>query len=160
MSSDELFVLAVMSALHEVKLEAIVVGNGAAILQGVPVTTQDLDLLVRDTPLNLKKIARVGRLLGATPRLISDLSVALRIDAPTGTVDILFDGIAGGLTFQRLRSRAARIEIREHHANVALLEDVIASKRAANRPKDRAVLPMLENALRVKTALAKMAEDE
>lgn len=157
MSSDELFVLAVMSCLREAKLEAIVVGNVAAILQGVPVTTQDLDLLIRDTPANRKKVTKLGSLLGGTPRPISELSDALRIDAPNGTVDILFDEIPGGLTFQRLRSRATRVEVEGEHANVALLDDVIDSKRAANRPKDRAVLPMLEEALRVKAALARIA---
>jgi predicted nucleotidyltransferase len=150
----------VLSALREAKLEAIVVGNVAAILQGAPVTTQDLDLLVRDTPLNRKKISLLGRALGATPRLISELSVTMRIDARAGTVDILFDEISGGLKFQRLRARAARINIGGHRARVALLEDVIASKRAANRPKDRAVLPMLEDVLRIKTTLAKVTPKE
>ncbi len=62
-SSDEAFVLAVLKALKESSLEAIVVGSVAAVLQGSPVTTQDMDLLVRDTPTNRKKIADgAGRL--------------------------------------------------------------------------------------------------
>ena len=35
-----------------VGLDAIVIGNSAAALHGVPVTTQDIDIFVRDTPRN------------------------------------------------------------------------------------------------------------
>ncbi len=43
------------AALHEAKLEAILIGNGAASLQGAPVTTVDLDFYYRATPVNPKK---------------------------------------------------------------------------------------------------------
>jgi hypothetical protein len=104
-SSDEAFVLSVLAALKKVRLEAIVVGSVAGILQGSPVTTQDLDLLVRDTPVNRKKIQALATALGARPREISELSSALRIDLPAATVDLLFDQIPGNLTFQALRVR-------------------------------------------------------
>jgi hypothetical protein len=41
-------------------------GSVAAVLQGAPVTTQDLDLLVRDTPTNRQKIEELGDRLGAS----------------------------------------------------------------------------------------------
>src|SRR4051794_25004416 len=152
MSSDEAFVLAVFEALTNARLEAIVVGNVAAILQGAPVTTQDIDLLVRDTVTNRRKIAAVGRTLGARPRRVSTLTEMLRIDAPAGTVDLIFDRIPGRLSFQALRSRAIRLEVAGREALVARLDDVIASKEAADRPKDRAQLAALRDALRVKNA--------
>jgi hypothetical protein len=37
-------------------LEAVLIGNAAAALQGAPVTTVDLDFLFRKTPANLKKL--------------------------------------------------------------------------------------------------------
>ncbi|MCL2725646.1 MAG: hypothetical protein FWD69_14525 [Polyangiaceae bacterium] len=46
-SSDEDFVESVARALEASKLDAIVVGATAAVLQGAPLTTQDVDLLVR-----------------------------------------------------------------------------------------------------------------
>ena len=143
----------VLAGLAETKLEGIIVGNVAAILHGAPVTTQDLDLIVRDTPRNRTKIEALGAYLGARPQPISPLTATLRIDAAPGTVDLLFDQIAGGLRFQSLRSRARKIEVGPHHALVARLEDVIASKEAAGRPKDRAVLPILRDTLRIKQAL-------
>jgi len=153
MSSDEAFVIAVLTALKAVQLEAIIVGNVAAILQGAPVTTQDIDLLVRDTTRNRRKIAALGRALGTKPRRVSPLSDSLRIDALAGTVDLLFDRIPGRLSFQALRSRAVRLDLAGTEAIVARLDDVIASKAAADRPKDRAQLAALRDTLRVKSAL-------
>jgi hypothetical protein len=153
MSSDEAFIVQVLGALKATRLEAIVVGNVAAILQGVPVTTQDLDLLVRDTPLNRQKIDAMGAVLGARPRRISPLADVLRIDAPGGTVDVVFAHLPGGLSFERVRARAVRLALGAQRAVVARLEDVIASKAAADRPKDRAQLPILRDTLKVKGAL-------
>lgn len=153
MSSDELFVVAVLAALKRVRLEAIVVGSVAGILQGAPVTTQDLDLLVRDTPANRKKIAALGAALGGQARPISELSSALRIHLPAATVDLLFDQLPGNLTFQGLRARSAVIAVGGERARVARLEDVIKSKEAAGRPKDLAQLPMLRDTLRVLQAV-------
>lgn len=39
---------------------------------------------------------------------------------------------------------------------VASLEDIIAAKEAANRPKDRATLPLLKEALEVQKAVAQV----
>ncbi len=154
MSSDEAFVVHVLAALGTVRLEAVVVGNVAAILQGAPVTTADIDLLVHDTPANRKKIAALGRALGSAPRRLSPLSDALRIDLPAGTIDLLFDSLPGKLSFQSLRSRAVRISLGDQKAVVAALADVIASKQAAGRKKDLAQLPVLVDTLKVKLALA------
>jgi hypothetical protein len=42
----------------------------------------------------------------------------------------------------------------QQEAVVARLEDIIASKEAADRPKDRAQLPILRDTLKVSAALA------
>jgi hypothetical protein len=43
----------VAAALAEVRLEAILIGNAAAAIQGAPVTTVDFDFMFRATPVNL-----------------------------------------------------------------------------------------------------------
>jgi hypothetical protein len=154
MSSDEAFVVRVLAALRVSRLEAIIVGNVAAVLQGAPVTTQDLDLLVRGTVANRRKIAAFAAELGGAVRQISPLSDTLRIDIPAGVVDLLFDALPGRLSFQSVRSRALRSKIVDERALIARLDDVIASKEAANRPKDRAQLPILRDTLKVTAALA------
>jgi hypothetical protein len=154
-SSDEAFVLEVLAALEQTGLEALVVGSVAAVLQGSPVTTQDLDLLVRDTPANRQKIEMLGHCLGARPREVSSLANVLRIDAASAPVDLLFDRLPGELSFESLRSRSVAIDLAGRTATVASLEDVILSKEASGRPKDHAQLPILRDTLRVKKALEK-----
>ena len=46
-------------------LEAVLIGNAAAALQGTPVTTIDVDFLFRKTPANLKKLKAIASDLGA-----------------------------------------------------------------------------------------------
>jgi hypothetical protein len=51
-------------------------------------------------------------------------------------------------SFNSLRSRANEVEFEDERMTVAALADIIASKRAANRPRDRAVLDDLEKTLK------------
>src|SRR2546430_3285390 len=68
MSSDisEKTLVALAKALRAVKLEAIVIGNSASMLNGAPVTTQDIDLLIRDTKANRRKLARFADEIGGS----------------------------------------------------------------------------------------------
>ncbi len=150
------FLKALARALRDTKLEAIVVGNTASILNGAPVITEDVDLLVRDTSLNRKKLQRLAQLLGgSSPVPVSDLARTERIYGAAVQVDILYDRIPPRMSFESVRSRAERMTIGGESLMVAALGDVIRSKEAANRPKDRAVLPILRDTLAVKRALAK-----
>jgi hypothetical protein len=55
--------------------------------------------------------------------------------------------IHGVRSYESLRSRAIEVRLDESGLLVADLKDIIRSKRAANRPRDRAVLPILEATL-------------
>jgi hypothetical protein len=154
MSPDEVFIVALLRGLKAVDLEAIIIGNAAAAIQGAPVTTQDIDLLVRDTPRNRQKIERLSETLGAArPVSIGPLTSAQRITGGAWPIDILFETMSGDLGFASVRSRSRAVPIADVTATVASLEDVIASKEAAGRPKDLAVLPILRDVLRVMHAL-------
>jgi hypothetical protein len=114
------------------------------------VTTQDVDLLIRDTPLNRTKLLRLAADLGAArPVDVSELTSTQRIIGAAWPIDILFETISGGLYFASIRSRAKSIPLGDVTATVASLEDVIRSKEAAGRAKDLATLPILRDALRV-----------
>lgn len=58
--------------------------------------------------------------------------------------------IHGVRSFAGLRSRATRLELGGHPILVASLADIVRSKRAAGRPRDRAVLEILERTLHEK----------
>jgi hypothetical protein len=64
--------------------------------------------------------------------------------------------VDGVRSFEGLKRRAEAVRFGRHSLLVASLEDVIKSKAAANRPQDRAVLPLLRMTLDEKAA----AEEE
>ncbi|MEQ8211083.1 MAG: hypothetical protein RH917_14750 [Lacipirellulaceae bacterium] len=141
------------------KLEAIVIGNSAAALQGVPITTQDIDLFVRDTKVNQEKIKSLVVALGpgvVASRPFEPSSKMIRIEGLAFDIDIVFE-LSSRVKFESLRSRASEIPIGSGKLKVADLSDVVAAKKAANRPKDVASLPILEHALEVRR---EMKDDE
>jgi predicted nucleotidyltransferase len=153
MSSDisEKTLVTLAKALLTAKLEAVVIGNSGSMLNGVPVTTQDIDLLIQDTALNRRKLAAFAREIGGSaPVLVSELSKVEWIEGRLAVpVEIHYDRISGGLTFSSVRSRAQSVDVGGQKLLVAALADIIRSKQAAGRDKDVAVLPMLRNALAV-----------
>jgi predicted nucleotidyltransferase len=147
-------VLSVLArVLEECGLEAILIGNAAAAVQGAPVTTLDLDFLFRKNPRNLAKLKSVAKALGAVilrPYYpASDLFRLVRDD--DGLQVDFMSAIHGVRSFESLRSRAWRLKLDGSAILVADLADVVRSKRAAGRPRDRAVLEILERTLDEKT---------
>jgi hypothetical protein len=139
----------VAQALAARRLEAVMVGNAAAALHGAPVTTLDIDFMFRKTPANLQKLKGVARDLGAAilkPYYpVSDLYRVVNDDQGL-QLDFMarLDGVR---SFEGLRSRAEAVEFGHARLLVASLSDVIASKRAAGRPRDLAVIEVLEKTL-------------
>ncbi len=150
MSHDEAFLQRLGEVIAELRLDAIVVGMTAASLQGVPLLTQDVDLLIRDTKRNREKLRMLATRLGASPspitRELSDVVTYLGAPAP---IDVLFDVMPGGLRFETVRSRAVKVEVGKSRLRVAALEDVAKSKRAVGRAKDKAQLLVIEDVLKL-----------
>ncbi|MBM3746405.1 MAG: hypothetical protein FJW34_11465 [Acidobacteria bacterium] len=143
--------------LGEHRLEAVLIGNAAAALQGAPVTTLDFDFLFRKTPANLRKLKAVARSLGAMilkPYYPASDLWRLARDEDSLQVDFMAR-IHGVRSLASLRSRACRIDFDGHELVVADLADIIRSKRAAGRPRDRAVLEVLARTLDEKKSLQK-----
>ena len=142
-----LFTLA--RVLNEQGLEAILIGNAAAALDGAPVTTLDFDFLFRKTPGNLRKLKAVAKSLDAILlRPYYPVSGLFRIQRDEDTLQVDFmSRIDGVRSFPALGRRARRVDFGGYALLVADLGDIIKSKRAAGRPRDRAVLEILEKAL-------------
>jgi predicted nucleotidyltransferase len=139
----------VLYAMRLYRLEGILIGNAAAALHGAPVTTLDFDFMFRETPVNLRKLKDVSRTLDAVIlrpyypvsklyRMVND-DLGLQVD--------FMPVIHGVRSFESLRSRTTTITIVGYELRLAALKDIIASKRAAGRPRDRAVLEILERTL-------------
>jgi hypothetical protein len=135
-----------LRALVEEGVDFIVVGLAAAALQGAPAVTQDIDLWFAD--LSDPALARALRRVGATyiPPTIQNPPLIAGGDAGLFDIVVHMHGLA---TFAQEARRAVRIPIGTVEVPVLPLARVIASKKAAGRPKDRAILPALEDALRV-----------
>jgi predicted nucleotidyltransferase len=150
----------VARALQKVGLEAVLIGNAAAALQGAPVTTVDFDFLFRRTPRNLARMKRFAAALGATVLRpyypASDLFRVVR-DEDGLQVDLMAT-VHGLRSFEDVRARAATITIDDVPVLVASLADIVKSKRAAGRPRDLAVLEVLEKALEETSRPAREAE--
>ena len=143
----------VVAALAAVRLEAILIGNAAAAIQGAPVTTVDFDFMFRTTPPNLAKLKRFAHQLEAMIfRPYYPASALYRVvNDERGLQADFMPVIHGVKSFNSLRSRAEKMQFGAHGLWVASLADIIASKRAAGRQRDRAVLDILEATLREKT---------
>ena len=153
------FLVEIGSALKHVDLEAVLIGNAAAALQGAPVTTVDFDFLFRKTSRNLQKLKLLARRLDATVLRpyypASDLYRVVRDDG----LQIDFMGAIHGIrSFEGLRDRSTDIEVDGVELRVAALSDIIKSKKAAKRPRDLAVVDMLEKALEETSRQTKAAQ--
>jgi hypothetical protein len=135
--------------LDDLKFEAILIGNAAAALQGAPVTTIDFDFLFRKTPRNLAKLKTfAGRLKATVLRPYYPVSGLYRVTREDDGLQVDFMATVHGIrSFEGVKARATTLDIEGVPITVAALSDIIRSKRAARRPRDLAVLEILEKAL-------------
>lgn len=142
------YLVAIGDALQHAALDAILIGNAAAALQGAPVTTVDFDFLFRKTRRTLAKIRAVADVLGATiVRPYYPAADIYRVVRDDGLQIDFMASIHGIRSLEGLRARADTIDVGGSTITVASLPDIIKSKRAARRPRDLAVLEVLEKAL-------------
>lgn len=143
------FLVEIGRLLGQLNLEAVLIGNAAAALQGVPVTTVDFDFLFRRTTRNLRKLRALARALRATVlRPYYPASEMYRVVREDDGLQVDFMATIHGIrSFEGVRARASTVEIEGTQLLVASLRDIIKSKRAARRPRDLAVLEILEKAL-------------
>ena len=140
--------LAFLKALRESGVDFLVVGLSAAALQGAPAVTQDIDLWFKDLadPRLAAALARVGAFYipptASTPPLFAG--------AGTDLFDIVVH-MHGLGSFDEEAGHAVPIRVGDGDVPVLPLARIIVSKRATRRPKDLAILPALEDALRAQS---------
>jgi predicted nucleotidyltransferase len=154
----------IAQALQAVSLEAVLIGNAGAALQGAPVTTVDFDFFFRKTTVNLGKLKRLAAHLDATVlRPYYPVSNLYRVVRERDGLQIDFmPTIHGARSFEGVRDRASDVAVGAVSVRVASLDDIIRSKKAAKRPRDLAVIELLEKArdqARSKKAAARRPEE-
>ncbi len=145
--------------LNEESVDYVVVGGFAAVIRGSSLPTRDIDIVPSRSADNLDRLGRALQRMGAKIRtdsepvpapmdgaFLANMPLMLNLVTDFGEMDLTFvpAGRAGG--FDGWRVAATEEEVSEGlSVVVASLEDIIDSKRAANRPKDQMALPYLES---------------
>ena len=139
----------IANTLHMVRLEAVMIGNAAAALHGAPVTTLDIDFMFRKTPTNMRKLKDFAKELDAQIlKPYYPVSSLYRVVNEDTGMQIDFMSILHGIkSFENLRSDAVEVDFEGYTLKVASLEKIIRSKKALGRPRDRAVIEILEKTL-------------
>jgi hypothetical protein len=147
----------ILRVLAEHAVEFVVIGGLAAALHGADYLTVDLDVTPRRTRANLERLSAA----------LAELEARIRVAGIPDGMPFSHDGRSlGGAAVWNLRTKFGDLDLAMEPAGfaegwddlhpgvvvvnlggipteVAGLADVIASKEAADRPKDRAMLPML-----------------
>jgi len=140
---------ALLEALNALGVRYLIVGMGAALLEGAPGTTQDLDLWFGS--IDEERLREAARRAGGIYTSGSGLQPPALGGEGLDRVDLVLT--ASGLdSFEREFMGAREYDLDGVRIKVLPLERVIVNKRAAKRPKDAAQIPMLEAALAARRA--------
>jgi len=138
------------------RVDYVLIGGLAATLHGSSALTNDADICPDPSPENLERLAAAlrdmkarvrneaepdGVTFSADPDFLRRMQL-VNLTTRFGDFDIAFQP-AGDQGYANLVRRAVEMEIDGTVVRVASLADIIRSKEAANRPKDRATLPIL-----------------
>lgn len=150
--------LAIFDALAGHEVDFVVIGGFAAWTLGVPIVTTDVDIVFDPTPKNVDLLVAALRDLEAVYR--DPMGRRIEADAPrllsasggghhllqtrAGDLDVL--RASGEFDFARLDPIAIHLDVGGFALRFAPLDAIIEMKTQADRPKDRAVLPLLHAA--------------
>jgi len=146
--------LKALETLNRHGVRYVLIGGFAGKLHGSTILTVDIDICYARDPENLELLVAALRELHPTLRGAPD-DLPFRLDAMTirngdaftfvtdaGDLDILGTP-AGTGGYEELARTAVRMDLGDVTIDVASLDDLIAMKRAAGRPRDRAHLEVL-----------------
>jgi hypothetical protein len=139
-------------------VDFVVIGGVAAVVHGSAQITRDLDITYSDDVANLDALGAAlvtldARLRGVAERVpfVPDAAAlrhtgVLRLDTVDGPLVML----AGSVGYEHLRERALEVPVNGVSIRVASMEDLLAMKRAAGRPKDLLAVEELEAIARLR----------
>jgi hypothetical protein len=146
----------ILFRLADERVDFIGVGMVSAILQGVPLTTMDLDIVHRRSPENVERLLRVLRDLNAVarndPRLLRPNESHLLgpghilLKTRFGDFDCL-GTIDSGRGYEELLPVSVPLEFEGRRFQFVSLRELLAIKKRAGRPKDLAAIPYIESTI-------------
>ena len=146
------------NALAHHAVRYLLIGKTGALFHGYPDTTQDVDLFVDPPPANRRVLVSAlcelqFPLADKESHAVESAGALVQLNNGPFDLNLVFapDGIEH---FEGAFARAVRLS----DFPVCSMEDTIASKRAANRVRDREVLPRLEAFVRYQREHARHGE--
>lgn len=147
----------VLRVLHDHDAEFILVGGIAAILQGSPLTTEDVDVVYVPSEANCRRLVAALQTMDATyadpaGREIHPDRYKLAthgvnlLNTRLGRVDLM-QTVGDGLDYEALLPNTQSMVVDDFQIRVLELETLIETKEQADRPKDHYQLPFLRQLL-------------
>ena len=144
--------LEILNALHDHRVEFVIVGGVAAALHGGSRVTFDLDVVPSLAPESWRSAVDLLWELGARPRIpepverIRDVEHIRRWRREKGMLALNFRTSDGGTevdllvgesdAFDELKQRAVEVTVDQRTFFVASIDDLISMKQRAGRPQD------------------------
>ena len=156
---------ALLRRLVAERVDFVVVGGLAAVVHGSAAITRDLDITYAPDEENLQRLGRAMIALGARLRGVTDdvpfvpdgrtlrHTRVLTLATPDGAIDLLAQP-DGSPAYAQLKARAWHATVAGVEVLVASLDDLIAMKKAAGRPKDLVAVEELEAIKRLQRELS------
>jgi predicted nucleotidyltransferase len=152
----------ILEGLNRHGVRFVVVGGVAAVAQGSPLPTEDVDVTPAPDRANLERLASALTELEARLRVPDEPDgIPFPFDAsflggnddwnlttPHGNLDLIFTP-PGTQGYDDLRRDAILVDFGGAEVPMASLVDVIRSKQASSRAKDHAQLPALRQTLEI-----------
>lgn len=145
----------ILATLAEHRVRYVLIGGLAAVLHGAAIMTTDADICPDREPENLRRLcsaiedmnARIrvpddddGVPFSCDPSLLQQMKM-LNMVTDFGNFDLSFE--PAGFQYPELAAHAKTTTLGGASVSLAALDDVIESKRLANRARDQAALPHL-----------------
>ena len=153
--------LEILNALHDQRVEFVIVGGVAAVLHGGSRVTFDLDVVPSLAPESWQSAVDLLWELGARPRIPEPLErirdvehvrrwrrekglLALNFHTPDDSTEV--DLLVGESdAFDELKQRAVAVTVDQRTFFVASIDDLISMKQRAGRPQDLLDIAELRN---------------
>ncbi len=147
--TDQPDLVRILRTLADHDVDYILIGGQAALLYGATLPTRDTDILTRDQPDNLERLAAALIDLDAVsdmdelPSVEALWGMNTRWEGPAGRLDVLV-AVKGPdnttINWNHVNERAKHVHSRGVTVTVIAYDDLIQMKFATDRPRDRTVL--------------------
>ncbi len=160
----------VLEGLLAARVDFILVGGLAAVIQGAPVTTMDVEVVHRQSPENIARLLSFLKSVDAVHRRLDDRLIEPKerdlsgkghvlLTTRIGPLDIMAV-IERGRSYEELLEHTVKIDFRGHSLRVLDLKTLIELKETSTDPRDKQRLPVLKETLRQVEEKYGRAEDE